>query len=166
MSDTQKHAALLEAYRGIPERIQAAIAGLGAADLDLARAPGAWTIRQIVLHLADSDMLGTVLMRAALGNSGCTFDLGWYTPDNRWADTLEYARRPVEPALALIAANQATVQEILERFASSWERHLLLKRDATREPVRISIAQLLELHVDHLSHHIGQIRATREMHGR
>ncbi|MBX6341716.1 MAG: VOC family protein, partial [Thermomicrobiaceae bacterium] len=42
-------------YAEGPAALERALAGLDGADLDLARAPGAWTIRQIVHHVADSD---------------------------------------------------------------------------------------------------------------
>jgi len=46
-------ASLLEAYLRFPDRLEAAIAGLGAADLDV-KQDDDWTIRQDVQHLVVS----------------------------------------------------------------------------------------------------------------
>src|SRR5207237_9583672 len=46
--------------------VEAALAGLAEADLDLTRTPGEWSIRQIVHHLAEVDAMHLMLFASAL----------------------------------------------------------------------------------------------------
>lgn len=61
---------VLDLYRAGPDRLNAALAGLDEAGLDLERAPGKWTIRQIVHHLVDSDLATFQVIRMALALPG------------------------------------------------------------------------------------------------
>ena len=47
--------AILTAFAAGPEDLDRALAGLSESDLDLARGPEKWTIRQIVHHIVDGD---------------------------------------------------------------------------------------------------------------
>jgi hypothetical protein len=71
-----------------PERLEAAIAGLWAADLDLALSSDSWSIRQIVHHLANGDDIWKGFARQATGNPAGEFTLAWY-----WQTTHEWAGR-------------------------------------------------------------------------
>jgi hypothetical protein len=68
-------AEILVRYLTLPDELEAALAGLAEADFDLARSTEAWTIRQTVHHIVDADEVTKVIIKAALGNSGCTFGL-------------------------------------------------------------------------------------------
>src|SRR5262249_51361819 len=103
----------LALYLQGPAALDAALAGLDPADLDRAPQPGAWTIRQIVHHIVDGDNLWTLPIRVALGSPGAVYNSEWYSPDNAWAETLNYAGRPIEAALALFRANRPATAELL-----------------------------------------------------
>ena len=49
--------------------VEKALAGLTDAGLDLARAEGKWTIRQIAHHIADAELLWEVAIKSALGET-------------------------------------------------------------------------------------------------
>ncbi len=59
------------------------LAKLTETDLDLARTPKKWTIRQIMHHITDAEILWLVAIESALGNCGCLFDASWYIIDNK-----------------------------------------------------------------------------------
>jgi hypothetical protein len=111
--------AIIVRYVTMPDELEAALAGLPEADLDLARTSDAWTIRQIVHHVVDADDATKMIIKAALGNSGCIYELGWYDPNNIWAKTLDYASQPIPPALALLRANHRYFR-LLTYSQSAW----------------------------------------------
>ena len=156
---------LLARYLSVPDAVESALSGLADAMLNISRAPGAWTIRQIVHHIVDADDMTKGIIKAALGQSGCVYRLDWYDPGNRWAQTLEYARRPVAPALALLRANHRQLEDLLRHLPDGWERFGVIKRDASAPENKITVAQLMEKQTAHALHHIQQIAMTRHMNG-
>ncbi|MDZ7289409.1 MAG: DinB family protein [candidate division KSB1 bacterium] len=159
-------AEILVRYVTLPDELEAALAGLAEADFDLARSPGAWTIRQTVHHIVDADEVTKLIIKAALGNSGCTFGLEWYDLKNSWVTIMNYASRPIAPALALFRANHRDLELLLQQLPEAWERYVMLKREANSELRKVTVGQLIQTQTSHAEHHLEQIRATRQAHGR
>jgi hypothetical protein len=103
-------------YDAGPEQLDAVLKGLSESQLDLSRAEGKWTIREIVHHIGDAEDLWETVIKAALGNTGCTFDASWYIPGNKCAVPLDYANRPIDETVALFKS--------LRRFISDMVKHL------------------------------------------
>jgi hypothetical protein len=149
----------------MPDQLSAALADLSEPDLDLCREEGKWNIRQIVHHIVDADDLAKTIIKAALGNSGCIFDQTWYDMNNTFAETLAYANRAIEPALALFRANHHHIEHLLKHLPDAWERFVMLKYAKVPEGRKITVGYLIQAQTWHAQHHIEQIRATREAHG-
>jgi hypothetical protein len=67
--------AILAAFAAGPDDLTHALAGLSEPDLDLARGPGKWTIRQTVHHVVDGDSMWGMCARVAMATRGlCS---GW-----------------------------------------------------------------------------------------
>lgn len=156
---------ILAQYRMLPDQLDAAVADLSESDLDLARQAGAWTIRQIVHHIIDADDITKLIIKAALGESGCVFGLEWYDPNNVWAKTLDYASRAIAPEIALLRANHRHIERLLLQLPDAWERYVMIKRFAGPEEKKITVGQLMHVQTGHALHHIEQIRTTRQVHG-
>jgi hypothetical protein len=58
--DIATRRALIDAYRRGPEEVRAAVAGATGVELDARPAPGEWTAREVVHHLADSETMSTI----------------------------------------------------------------------------------------------------------
>jgi hypothetical protein len=56
-------AEVLERYRRGPELIAAAMTGAAGAELDYVPAPGKWSVRQILCHMADADIVAAARFR-------------------------------------------------------------------------------------------------------
>ncbi len=81
------------------DEVEAALAGLAEADLDLTRAPDEWSIRQIVHHLAETDAMFLMIFESALARSGSTFlrnpyDQAHWAGQKRWPTTTERLSHP------------------------------------------------------------------------
>ena len=157
LTDDQRRASI-EAIAEAPARLRAAVAGLGAEQLDTPYRTGGWTVRQLVHHLPDSHMNSYVRFKLAL-----TEDEPTIKPyeEALWAELADAKTTPIEPSLAL-----------LENLHSRW---VLLLRSLTpgdlarkfRHPElgTVTLDENLALYAWHGCHHVAHITALRERNG-
>lgn len=150
---------VLALYRTGPQRLAAALSGLSEAELDLERAPGKWSIRQIVHHLVDSDLATFQVIRMALALPGRQITSDLWNPDD-WMVGLDCARRPVRPAMALFEAARAWVLEVTAHLPDALDRSVSWPSRYTAQ-----VRDLLRQVGGHGLHHIIQIEETRRKHG-
>lgn len=150
---------VLAIYREGPERLAAAVAGLTEAGFDFPRAPGKWTIRQIVHHIADSDLNTFRVIQMALALPGRQIHSDLWDPDE-WMAGLRCGERPVGPALAVLAAAHGWVLEAVAHLPDGLERWV-----SWPSGHRAEVRDLLRQVGGHLLHHAGQILETRRRHG-
>ena len=157
---------IIASYTRGGDEVEAALAGLTEADLDLTRAPDEWSIRQIVHHLAESESLFLMTFKSALAQSGSTFIRNPYDQDH-WVEALAYKQRAIEPSLALIKATRRHIAQLLQYIPDYWDRYVLLKF-ASREGEgdKVTVGELLDSMSRHLAHHCAEIQETRRTHSR
>src|SRR5581483_9170056 len=114
-----EHEDLLHRYEAAPARLRQVVAALPAGAMDRDPGEGEWTARQIVCHLADSEMMGGVRFRLLLAQEDPTFPL---YEQARWAEALEYSR-----------ADAAAVDQAIELFAQLRAASSRLLRQASPE---------------------------------
>lgn len=151
---------ILSLYRSGPKRLDLAIAGLVDGDLDLERAPGKWSIRQIVHHLVDSDLATFQVIRMALALPGRQITTDLWDPDD-WMVGLDCARRPIGPAVALFSAARAWVQEAVAHLPGALDRAVSWPSGYTAQ-----VRDLLRQVGGHALHHLIQIEETRRKYRR
>jgi hypothetical protein len=163
MTEKDSSDTLLSCYADGPARLEAALTGLTEAELDLSLADGAWTIRQIVHHIADGDDLWKTCIKAALGNSEGLFTLQWYwdKPQMEWSESWRYASRSVESSLTLLDANRHHIVELLEHVPNAMEKSIRLQPPHDAE-VHITIKEVIEMQVRHMTGHTQDIQAIRQ----
>ena len=154
---------LLEAYDEGPQRINQVFQGLSEEELK-SRAKGdkRWSIFEIVLHVADSELMGAARVRQTFTQSGR--DFAFYNQDV-WAKQMNYQ------SLALDSFNQGLELFELLRKTTSRIFHLATEEDWRKTGIhaelgKTSLRQLLELYADHGERHIEQILHTRELLGK
>lgn len=146
--------------------LDTALSGLADSDLDLARTPDSWTIRQLVHHIADGDDLWAMCLKAALAAPGCTYEHDWYSTDNACATTLDYAGRAIEPAVALFQANRRHVVQLVRHLPNAWDRFVLFRSATMPEARPIHVSFIVRIQARHALEHIEEIREIRQGHGR
>ena len=161
-SDTTQQ--ILAQYADGPALLDSAIAGLSESDLNLALSDASWSIRQIVHHIVDGDDIWKTCIKAALGNSDALFSLQWYTakPQMEWSESWAY-NRSLESSLVLYRANRRHIVDLIEHIPGACEKSALLQRPG-KEDIRITVFDVIELHVQHLADHIKDIEAIRHAH--
>jgi hypothetical protein len=151
--DQDTRARLIQQYKEGYASVAAALEGITPAELDSRPAPGKWSPREIVHHLADSEMTSAIRLRLLMAEDA---------PLIRGYDQDEFARRlfydrPYTSSLeAFRAARQAT-GEILDRMQpADW------RREGTHTEIGgYSAQRWLEIYAVHAHNHADQIRAAR-----
>ena len=163
--DTTK--TILAQYADGPALLDSALAGLTETELDLTLSADSWSIRQIVHHIVDGDDIWKTCIKTALGNSDALFSLQWYAAKSQmeWSENWAYSHRRFELSLGLYRANRRHIVDILEHIPGACEKSVRLMRPG-REEIRITVFDVVELHVQHLEDHIKDIRTILQAHGK
>lgn len=161
--DIQSQEEILARYSDGPLQLGEVVADLSEVELNLAAGPGSWTIRQIAHHIVDGDDLWRTCIKAALGNSRAEFSLKWYwdVPQEQWATSWEYARRPIQPALALFRLNRGQIVDLLGRIPDAWEKTILVRWPHEPEEI-IKVGYMVEMQAGHALGHIEEIHKILE----
>jgi catechol 2,3-dioxygenase-like lactoylglutathione lyase family enzyme len=151
---------VLALYQTGPDALDGVLTGLSETELDLAHAPGGWTIRQIVHHLADLEAatLGQITM--AFAEPGRIYRGNPFSPDT-WATSLDYAGRPIGASVQLFRAIREHVVQLAHHLPDVYERSSR-KPDGGDNAISLTLSMLSS----HALEHIEEIRETRRLHGR
>jgi hypothetical protein len=144
--------ALIARYVAGPAAVVAALAGITDSELDL-QVEG-WSAREIVHHLADSEMTSAIRLRRLLAEEQPEI-VGY--DEEAFARALKYAERPINAALDALSAARRTTAEILARMTEAeWAR-----AGTHSESGRYSAEDWLQIYAAHAHDHADQIRRAR-----
>ena len=143
---------LIGRYRDGERAVREAVAGATPDELDAQpAAPDEWTARQVVHHLADSEMISAYRLRRLIAEDFPVIE-GYDEP--RYARRLFYDDREIEPSLAALGAARATTAQILDRLTDDqWERSGIHS-----ESGRYGVEDWLRIYSEHAHDHADQIR--------
>jgi len=152
--EAEERAARIARYRAGYGGLLQALEGLTPEELDWRPGPEAWSVRDVVHHVGDAEVIGAVRLRRLLTEDAPllpAFD------EEVYRHRLAYATRPIEPALAGIRAAHETTAELLDRLtADDWAR-----AGVHSEEGPYSLARWLAFHAAHTHEHAAQIRELR-----
>jgi hypothetical protein len=149
----QDRADLLLAYAHGPELLRDAVAKYPPEALDFKPGPAKWSLRDIVFHLAESEVHGYLRARTAMAEPGGpiqAFD------QDRWAATLDAASQPLAEALDLFRLLREMLARRLRSLPEAgWQAKFL-------HPDRgaVSLERWLEIYEGHLRTHLAQMERT------
>jgi hypothetical protein len=150
--------ALLERYRRGPELLAVVLTGVFGEEEDFGL-PGKWSIRQIVAHLADAELVCAHRFRQVIAEDGPTlmaFD------QDAWAARLDYARRKPKQSMETFRRLRAENHDLLKGLPpEAFER---TGNHTVNGPV--TLRQLLEAHAGHAESHARQLQEIREEYKR
>lgn len=142
----------------LPQRLCAAIAGLGDTQLDTPYRDGGWTVRQVVHHLADSHANSVIRFKLAL-----TEEWPIIKPydEKAWAELPDSKSLPIDCSLSFISAMHERWVALLESMTEAdFERGY-----AHPERGRQDLATALGIYAWHCRHHTAHITALRTRNG-
>jgi hypothetical protein len=145
----------LERFRRGPELLAVVLTGVYGEETDFRLSPGKWSIRQIVAHLADAEMVGAHRFRQVIAEDDpkiLAFD------QEAWARNLDYGRRQPKTALESFRRVRAENYELLKELPeAAFER-----KGVHSERGPLTLRQLLEGFADHAESHARQLQAIRD----
>ncbi len=145
---------LIDQYKDGYRSVAEAVAGAPDEELDARPAPNKWTAREVVHHLADSEMTSAIRLRLLLGSD---------KPQILGYDQEEFARRlfydrPIDASLDAFKAARRSTAEILDRMSEAdW-----LREGTHSEHGRYTVEKWLEIYAVHAHGHAEQIRVARD----
>jgi len=158
---------LLDEYLGLPDRLEALVAGLEENDLDL-RLENAWSIREYVCHLVEGELLWQINLRMIIGLNGEKFPFSWYPQHSQveWAEYWAYGSRSLNILLEQYLADTRFLVDTLKNLPDVWKHYGCITWPGYHEEFRYSVRDIIEMHINHLDEHARDISAIRANHGR
>jgi len=151
--DTDTRKQLIDQYKDGYRVVAEALVGATDEELDRRPAPAKWSAREVVHHLADSEMTAAVRLRLLLATDD---------PQIVGFDQDEFARRlhydrPIEASLEAFKAARRTTAELMDRMTEAeWARE-----GTHSEHGRYTMTRWLEIYALHAHRHAEQILIAR-----
>jgi hypothetical protein len=151
--DRAEREALIARYKEGCRLVKTALAGATEAELDARPAQGKWTAREIVHHLADSEMTSAIRLRQLVAEERAAI---------RSYDQELFARklfydRPITASLQTFEAARRSTAELLERMSDAD----FAKDGSHPEHTSYSVERWLRIYAEHAHNHAEQIRRAR-----
>ena len=152
--DQEERNKLIALYRDGYSAVAEALLKITPEELDARPRAGGWTAREIVHHLADSEMTSAVRLRRLLVEDRPLIQ--GYDQDD-FARKLHYDR-PHETSLELFRYARMATAELLERLEpADW-----LREGTHSESGTYGVETWLGIYAEHAHKHARQIRAARD----
>jgi hypothetical protein len=144
------------------DRLEKAVSGLSEDELDYSPAPGEWTIREIVHHVAEDGDVWSMQIKRALVAPGTRIHRAEGFPGNEaWANALAYRDRPIWASMSLLKAHRTVIVELSVRFADAWERNLVFV-DSRGQERSLTAGAIIKMVGEHLIEHVDTIEAIKQ----
>lgn len=151
MSET---ADLLERFRRGAELVAVSITGAAGSEMDFVPEPNQWSIRQIVAHVCDAEIVATMRLRQIIAEENPRLQ-AW--DQDAWAKNLDYAKRKPSQSLETFRRVRAENYELLKDLPEP----VFSRTGMHTERGTITLLQLLRLMAEHAENHAAQLRARR-----
>lgn len=151
----EERQALIEQYKNGYHEVSQSLANFPEDKLSERLLPGKWSAREIVQHLADSEMNSAIRLRKLLTEEAPViqgYDEAFY------ATRLNYNERDLAPALDALRGARATSAQILASMTEEdWQR-----AGTHSESGRYTAEDWLRIYAAHAHNHAAQIRRLLE----
>ena len=148
---------LLERFRRGPELLAVVLTGVFGEEEDFVAADGKWSVRQILAHLADAELVGAHRLRLVVAQDNPTltaFD------QDAWVKNLDYARRKPKQSLETFRRLRAENHELLKGLPLA-----AFDRTGTHtESGAVTLRALVEGYAHHAESHAAQLQGIREIY--
>lgn len=145
---------LLERFRRGAELVAVSITGAAGSELDFVPEPGRWSIRQIVAHLADAEIVGTMRLRRVIAENEPKLEA---FDQDAWTQNLDYARRKTSQTLETFRRIRGENYELLKELPET----AFDRAGIHSERGRLTLKQLLQGYAEHAESHAAQLRSRR-----
>ena len=151
----EERQALIEQYKAGYEEVARSLEGFDEEALSARPIPGKWSAREVVQHLADSEMNSAIRLRKLLTEESP--QIQGYDQES-YAARLRYNERDIAPALDALRGARATTAQLLDAMTEDdWARE-----GTHSESGRYTAEDWLRIYAAHAHNHAAQIRRLRE----
>lgn len=151
--DLHRRAELIAKYKDGYREVAAALEGITDRELDARPAPNKWTAREIVHHLADSEMTSAVRLRLLVAEENAKIRA---YDEKEFAKRLHYDR-PIASSLVAFQAARSATGDLLDRMTDAD----FSKTGTHPEHGSYGVDRWLEIYAEHAHKHADQIRNAR-----
>jgi hypothetical protein len=134
-------------------------AGRSDAELDERPDGSPFTIRELVHHIVEANVVAASIVVAGLGSPGSVYDWSWMLPFGKWMERMRYDAKPIGPTVALLEALNEYVVAQIEPLPDGLERTVQLRDEPGGELRTMTIADVLMQEWNHAREHVEAIRA-------
>jgi uncharacterized damage-inducible protein DinB len=152
MTDTTQ---LIDRFVAGGDTLAAALEGVTQQQLDAHPGPGDWSIRELVVHVADSDAIALDRMRRVIAEDRPQL-LG--ADESAYVRTLHCDKQSIDDAVQLVAIGRRQFGRVLRAL----DRDVFDRVGVHNEAGELTVLDLLRIYADHLEYHVGFLRAKRE----
>ena len=150
INDMSDISTFIEAYSGGAKQLRHAMRSAANADLDARPIEGKWSIREVVCHLADSEIIYADRMKRVIAEENPTF---FEADPDLFGPALHCPRRPLDKELDVVEAIRAHMLPILQSCdADDFQRTGVHSLDGP-----LTLQTLLERITAHIPHHVAFI---------
>lgn len=146
---------LLEQYAAGPQLVAAALAGATLEAQNYHPAEDKWSVRQLVAHLADSELEASVRFRFILAEDNPQLTA---SDQNAWAQRLKYSDEDPQESLELFRHLRRRNYELLKDL----DAETFLRSGNHPKRGTVTLLDLLRIYAKHAEKHAQQIRAARQ----
>lgn len=139
--------------------LPAAIKGLSSSELNAHPVPNTWSIRQIVMHLMDSDLIASDRMKRIIAEDNPTL-IGF--DESAFAAKLFYNQLDAVMAADVFFKNRLLTGEILYRLPPE----AFSRAGTHNQRGRVTLESLVKMYVQHLDHHMKFLKHKRQLLGK
>ncbi len=148
----------LVVLRETPEFLRGTVNALSQEHLDRPETPGKWSIRSVIRHLADTEIVWGFRVRMTLG--GDRPALGGFDQD-RWAESLKYSASDAQESLRVFEALRGAHVALVGRLTETEKQRKAVHAERGEE----SIERMIRLYAGHDLVHRRQIERIRRSVG-
>jgi uncharacterized damage-inducible protein DinB len=150
---------LIGRYEAGGEKLRRAVAGLSREELLARPGPGAWSVQEVVIHLADSDAISIDRMKRILTEDNPPL---LYADETAYVARLHPHEQDLGDALALFEVGRRQWARVLRLLPEEASR----RKGTHNRNGEVTLEGLVADYVEHLDHHLEFVRAKRANLGR
>ncbi len=148
---------LLERYRRGAEVVAVATTGASGSQLDFQPAPGKWSVRQILGHLADAELIAAARFRRVIAEDNprlLAYD------QEAWAARLHYEKRRFSDTLEMFRRLRADNFQMLQ----AQDEETFGRTGNHEENGVVSLLDLVRGYIEHTEKHAAQMQEVRRLY--
>ncbi len=145
---------LIAHYADGYRRITEAISGLSEEELSFKPAPDQWSVKEIVIHLADTEMVAVHRMKRVLSEDTpllTAFD------QDAWANSMRYNERDHKPYLELFRLLRENMLTLLDGVTEQQ----LARAGVHEKNGKVTLESMIRTFSNHVDGHIRQIERVK-----